>query len=121
MSDALVGGTPAPIVIKAREVSPLVIKEPARSPGYTLTGMNVGPQGPVGPPGANGSPGTSYEHTQASASALWTVAHNLGFRPAVSILTTGGVEILGGEILHLSVNTLQITFDEAFAGSARLN
>ena len=68
--------------------------------------------------GADGSPGARYVHTQGTASALWTVPHNLGFRPIVTVFTTGGQEVLGGEILHLSLSTLTITFDAAFAGSA---
>ncbi len=69
--------------------------------------------------GGNGGPGTSrHYHTQSSAAAAWTVAHNLGFRPSVSVTTTGGVETLGGEVVHLSAVTLQIIFDVPFAGFA---
>lgn len=78
---------------------------------------SIGPTGPTGPAGPIGG---RYVHTQASAATVWTVPHNLGFRPVVSVLTVGGVEILGGEVLHLSLNTLTITFDVAFAGSAAL-
>lgn len=74
----------------------------------------------IGPPGANGSAGARYVHTQASAATLWTVPHNLGFRPVVSIYSAGGQEIAGGEVLHLSALTLTITFDVAFAGSTAL-
>lgn len=70
--------------------------------------------------GANGSAGARYVHTQSSAAAVWTVPHNLGFRPVVAVFTVGGVEVLGGEVLHLSLVTLTITFDVAFAGSAAL-
>ena len=61
----------------------------------------------------------TYVHVQTSALATWVVPHNLGVRPDVAITTTGGVEILGGEVVHLTVNTLQITFDEPFTGQAR--
>jgi hypothetical protein len=77
-----------------------------------------GPPGPQGPPG---SAGTSYDHLQSSASAVWTVPHNLGYLPTVSVRTIGGLEVEGGEVLHLSVNTLTITFDVAFTGTARCN
>jgi Collagen triple helix repeat (20 copies) len=93
----------------------------------------AGPTGPVGPDGATGpqgiqgvvgpqgpaGPTAAYTHTQFSASATWTVAHNLGFRPDVAVTTTGGLEVFGGEVLHLSDNTLQVSFDVAFAGQAR--
>jgi hypothetical protein len=69
--------------------------------------------------GGGGS--SAFVHTQASASSLWTVPHNLGYRPSVSVTTVGGVEVLGSEVLHLSDNTLTLTFDDSFAGYARCN
>jgi hypothetical protein len=79
-----------------------------------------GEQGPPGPPGPPGTGGISdYLHTQASAALMWTVAHNLGRKPLVAVTSPGGVEVLGGEIVHLSDNTLQIIFDDLYAGQAR--
>lgn len=104
-----------PPIVVAAPTQPLVtIVAPSTPPTYTLTTYLQGPPGPSGPSGAG------YVHTQASALAVWTVPHNLGYRPSVSVTTTGGVEVEGGEVLHLSTNTLTITFDVAFAGSARL-
>lgn len=67
-----------------------------------------------GPAGAGYVP---YEHVQVSAAALWTVAHNLGHKPGVTVLSVGGVEMLA-EVVHLGSNSLQIVFDSAAAGSA---
>ena len=72
-----------------------------------------GATGPAGPASA------FYEHTQASSSASWTIAHNLGFRPTVTVLTTGGLEVLA-DVQHLSVNTLTVTLLAPMAGTARL-
>lgn len=69
-----------------------------------------------GPPGAGSS---AYVHTQASELPTWTVAHNLGHKPSVAVFTIGSVEVVGGEVIHLDVNTLQILFDVPFAGWAR--
>jgi hypothetical protein len=69
--------------------------------------------------GSAGGGSTAYVHTQNSSASLWTISHNLGFRPDVCITTTGGVEILAGEVTHLSVNVLQINFDAGFTGQAR--
>lgn len=70
--------------------------------------------------GSNGGAGSvSYEHVQNTATGLWTVAHNLGFRPTVTVTTTGGLEVAGGEVVHLSLYTLTIEFDVAFSGRAR--
>jgi hypothetical protein len=60
----------------------------------------------------------SYTHTQAAASDDWIVNHNLGFRPAVSVLSAGGVEV-EATIVHISVNQLRVQAASAFAGSAR--
>lgn len=62
--------------------------------------------------------GIEHNHLQNSASALWTVAHNLGKRPDVEITSVGGLTVARPEILHLNSNTLTITFDEPFAGQA---
>lgn len=64
--------------------------------------------------------GARYVHTQSSAAAVWTISHNLGFRPVASVFTVGGLEVLLPEILHLSNNNLTITFDTAQAGSAAM-
>jgi hypothetical protein len=65
------------------------------------------------------SPFIGYLHTQISPLDVWTIAHNLSRKPLVAVTSIGGVEWLGGEILHLSTNVLQITFDEPAAGFAR--
>ena len=68
--------------------------------------------------GGGGGPGADYfEHTQGSASALWTVNHNLGREPSVSVKTVGGVEIVPS-VTHQSVNQTQIAFSAATAGRA---
>jgi hypothetical protein len=86
----------------------LTLQTPA---SLDLTLSVVGVQGPPGN-------GARHTHVQAAALLVWTVPHNLGFRPNVTVTTTGGQEVWGGEVLHLSVNTLTITFDVAMAGSA---
>jgi len=71
------------------------------------------------PLGGGSSSGVAYLHTQSSASALWTINHNLGFRPTVSILDPGGNEI-EADVRHTSANQLVITFAVPLAGLARL-
>lgn len=75
--------------------------------------LGIGLQGPTGPAGAAG-----HNHTQGSAATVWTIAHNLGYRPCVDARDTGGAVMLG-EALHLSLNVVQITFTTAIAGTAR--
>lgn len=67
---------------------------------------------------ASGS-GVAYIHQQWVASALWTINHNLGLRPTVSILDAGGNEV-EADVVHMSVNQLLIRFAIPVAGLARL-
>lgn len=60
----------------------------------------------------------AHVHTQASASATWTINHNLGRRPLVQLYTVGGVEF-AAEITHTSVNQAVVTMASAIAGTAR--
>lgn len=66
--------------------------------------------------GGGGSP--SYLHTQAVPSALWTVNHNLGFKPDVATYTSGGLEFVA-EVLHISDNQFTVTLALPTAGFAR--
>lgn len=56
---------------------------------------------------------------QASPSTTWTINHNLGYRPSVTLLTVGGAEF-DAEVIHTSVNQTVISLTAATAGSARL-
>lgn len=77
--------------------------------------LAVAEQGPPGPPGSSSN--ASFEHPQVSASDIWTVNHNLGFRPAVSILSVGGRE-MWAEVIHTSVNQFIAYFDAPTSGIA---
>lgn len=59
-----------------------------------------------------------FVFSQVTPSALWTVNHNLGFKPDVSLYTTGGLEFIA-EVLHLSDNQLTITLQTPISGFAR--
>lgn len=76
--------------------------------------------GPPGPPGAPGSPGSApqaYTHDQTVPSAVWTIAHNLGYRPAVTTQDSAGTWVVG-DLSHLDANTAVVTFLAAFGGKA---
>ena len=66
-----------------------------------------------------GSSGVACTHSQVSATTLWTINHNLGFRPSVSILDAGGNEI-EADVVHTGTNQLVIHFAVPVAGVARL-
>lgn len=71
----------------------------------------------VGPRGADGSAASRFEHVQGSSSALWTVNHNFGFWPDITIFSTGGLRV-EAEIIHLNLNQANVIFDDPFAGIA---
>jgi hypothetical protein len=71
-----------------------------------------------GPPGPSGADGSGYTHTQASPSSMWTINHNLGFKPVISLYTTGSVEF-EGQITHISNNQAVVNLATPIAGFAR--
>jgi len=71
-----------------------------------------------GPRGAPGIGGEGFLFEQPSPSETWTINHNLGLRPDVTLFTTGGVEMVG-HVVHTSVNQAVALFSSAVAGSAR--
>ncbi len=77
-----------------------------------------GPPGPIGPPG-DGSD-KHYEHTQSTPSAVWTISHNLGKRPAVTVIDSGGNEWQTA-VEHISANECVVRFSAPFSGAAYLN
>lgn len=62
----------------------------------------------------------TFIHDQASPSSTWTINHNLGRRPSVTIVdSSGNVQI--GEVLYNSDNQITVNFAAAFGGYAYLN
>lgn len=71
--------------------------------------------GRPGPPGGN-----TYEHTQAAAAAVWTVAHNLARYPSVTVTDHFG-EIIAADVKYLDENIVRVTHGAPVAGFAYLN
>ena len=62
----------------------------------------------------------NYEHDQGLSSAIWTINHNLGKKPSVSVVDTAN-SIVFGEVTHTDSNQLVVVFNSAFSGYAYLN
>jgi len=58
-----------------------------------------------------------YVHTQSVSASTWTVTHNLGFFPAVSVIDSGG-SVVEGDVSYISVNQVSIAFSSSFGGKA---
>ena len=81
--------------------------------------ITVASPGPQGPAGAFTPADIAYTHTQAISSAVWTINHNLGFRPVGIVLDSAGTQC-EGTISYPTVNQMVITFTSAFTGNAYL-
>lgn len=62
----------------------------------------------------------SYVHTQGAPASTWTVPHNLGWYPNVTIIDSAG-DAVDGDVLYSTTNTLTLKFSGAFSGHAYLS
>ena len=62
----------------------------------------------------------SYRHIQSANSTTWTITHNLGFRPSVTVIDLDG-DVVNGDIAYNTINQLTITFSSEIKGEAYLN
>lgn len=65
-------------------------------------------------------PPSFYLHTQAVPSDTWTITHNLGKRPSIVVVDSGGSEC-EGDVSYTTDNQLTITFSAGFSGVACCN
>jgi hypothetical protein len=77
------------------------------------------PQVTIATPGPQGPAGGQifYVHTQAVASAVWTINHNLNGEPTAVVLDSAGTQC-EGTFSYPSKNQMVITFTSAFTGTA---
>lgn len=61
--------------------------------------------------------GLAYTHVQTVAAATWTVVHDLGYRPNVTVVDTADTMIIPG-LTYLDVNRVELHFSGATAGKA---
>jgi hypothetical protein len=62
----------------------------------------------------------NYSHTQSVASTDWSITHNLGKYPSVTIIDNAGNEIWT-QVEHIDINNLVIRFNNPHSGTASLN
>ena len=85
-----------------------------------------GPQGATGATGTAGAAGEtlysdlSYVHTQNSASAIWTITHNLHFIPGITVVDSAGT-VVEGSYSYPNSTTVVLSFSAAFSGKAYLS
>lgn len=83
---------------------------------------STGPAGPTGPQGPQGIPGTGlyYNHTQNTPSSVWTINHNLGIYPQVSVVEFGGENVIG-DVVYVNTNQITVSFSVSISGYAYLS
>ena len=89
--------------------------------GVPGTDGTAGVDGAVGPAGPRGNSGGYYVHTQGVPSAIWTVTHNLGYRPGGVVVLDETGATCEGDLSYPDVNTLVLTFTAAFSGTATVS
>lgn len=62
----------------------------------------------------------TYIHTQSQPAGQWTIAHNLGKLPSVSIIDSAGT-MVHGDVTYVDSNNIVINFNGGFTGQATLN
>jgi hypothetical protein len=62
----------------------------------------------------------SYTHTQSVSASTWTINHNLGYYPSVSVVDSGE-SLVVGDVTYISTNTLSVSFNASFGGKAYLS
>lgn len=79
--------------------------------------IEIGQTGPTGPPGLDGG---SYTHEQSTPTATWSITHNLGYKPAVSIEDVDG-NSHDALVTWPTANTVVVLFAAVTAGRAHLS
>ncbi len=76
-------------------------------------------------PGGTRSYGTAegpygYVHNQSTPAATWTIDHNLGWHPNVTVINSAG-DVVMGDMAYQTLNRVVLTFNGAFSGTAYLS
>jgi len=62
----------------------------------------------------------NFTFTQSTPATSWSITHNLGKFPSVSVVDSANTQVIG-EVDYIDDNSLTITFTAAFSGKAYLN
>jgi len=71
--------------------------------------------------GLRGATGGSFAYEQMTPATVWTITHNLTYRPGGVLVVEYGGQNVEGTVSHISANQLTITFAAAISGYAYLS
>lgn len=66
------------------------------------------------------NPNSTYIYDQGEAATTWTITHNLNKFPSVTVVDSGGANIMC-KITYINSNQCELKFNAAFKGKAYLN
>jgi hypothetical protein len=61
-----------------------------------------------------------YVHVQTTPAQVWTISHNLGFIPNITVVDSFE-RVVEGSYEYLNATTVRLTFDGSFSGKAYLS
>jgi hypothetical protein len=61
-----------------------------------------------------------YIHEQGTPASSWTIQHDLGKKPSVTIIDSANT-VVEGQIEYINDNIVTLTFNGAFSGKAIFN
>jgi len=106
------------VVISAPPAPKVVLAPGEQGPPGGPGGLGPqGPAGPDGPPGPAG--GAGFVFSQITPSTVWTINHDLGRYPAVTLVDSAG-DAMMTDYDYVDANTIIVTFSAATAGTAYL-
>lgn len=82
-------------------------------------GPKVGGVWPATPTGRFSQFTLRHTHTQTSPSATWTITHELGGKPSVTVVDSAN-SVVVGEVTYVDNETVRIEFSGGFSGYAYL-
>ncbi len=74
----------------------------------------------AGPQGIPGSAAATYTHLQTAALSIWTVPHNLGRKPSITVVDNLDQRI-EPDVTYIDDNTVRITHGSALTGKVYCN
>jgi hypothetical protein len=61
-----------------------------------------------------------YTYVQFANSDTWTIAHNLGYIPSVTVIDSTNEEVIG-DVTHVDSNNVIISFSQPISGRANFS
>ena len=113
----------AQVTVEVTEQSVEILEHPSTLQGPVGPQGPQGEQGPEGPQGEIGPAGEgdlNFTFDQPTPSDEWTITHNLGKFPSVSVTDSGGNQWQTA-VEYINQDTCIVRFSAAFSGKAYLN